>query len=195
MQLDVCCGNGRHARALCERGYTVIAIDRDVAAIATARDRDAGASYIVADIREYESQPESFDAAIIMGQSFGHFDDATNRKILSSLAGAVRNSGRIILDVWNPEFFAAHQGRRDLNSSRGIVHENKRVTGDRLFVELDYPDGTGEKFEWQLFEAEEMERFGNALGLRLLIACSGFDAKNIRSPNHPRIQFVLQRVN
>jgi SAM-dependent methyltransferase len=36
--LDLACGNGRHARFLLARGHTVCAVDRDVAAIAAARD-------------------------------------------------------------------------------------------------------------------------------------------------------------
>src|ERR1700719_3572148 len=102
--LDVCCGMGRHARALANLGYSVTGIDRDTDAIAKARELGGGPNYIVADIRDYQPAPETFDAAIVMGQSFGHFDAGTNRDILGTLAGGVRKRGRVILDLWNPEF-------------------------------------------------------------------------------------------
>ncbi len=36
--LDLCCGEGRHARLLAARGYSVIGLDRDVSVIEIARD-------------------------------------------------------------------------------------------------------------------------------------------------------------
>jgi SAM-dependent methyltransferase len=191
--LDVCCGMGRHARALSDRGYSVTGIDRDRDAIAKARELGEEANYVVADIRNYRPAPEGFDATIVMGQSFGHFDAATNCEILRRLAGATRKGGRIILDLWNPEFFEAHQGERELKISRGIVREKKRVDKDRLLVRLDYPDGAHEQFEWQLFTARQMGRLADSIGLTLLTLGSGFDLMNLPSPVDPRIEFVLER--
>jgi SAM-dependent methyltransferase len=190
--LDVCCGMGRHARALSSRGYSVTGVDRDADAIAKARELGAGPKYVVTETRDHQPAPETFDAVIVMGQSFGHFDAETNRDILRRLAESVRKRGRVILDLWNPDFLNAHQGERELKTSRGTVRENKRVDNDRLFVELDYPDGAREQFEWQLFTPEQMEQLAKSVGLSLMIACAGFDTTNLPSPADPRIQFVLQ---
>ena len=192
--VDVYCGGGRHARALASRGYSLTGIDRDAAAIAHARERDAGPNYVVADVRDYQFASETFDAAIVMGQSFGHFDAATNCDLLRRLADSVRKRGRVILDLWNPEFFEAHQGQRQLDTARGTVHEDKRVERDRLFVELRYPDGTKEKFEWELFTPDRMKTLAETCELFLSISCSGFDATSAPSPADPRIQFVLERM-
>ena len=44
--LDVCCGPGRHANPLAERGYRIVGIDNNSEAIERARVRaPAGASY------------------------------------------------------------------------------------------------------------------------------------------------------
>lgn len=190
--LDVCCGTGRHARALASEDYSVTGIDRDPHAITKARQLGDGPHYLVADIRDYQPEAKTFDAIIIMGQSFGHFDATTNREVLGQLAAGLREGGRIILDLWNREFFVAHQGTRELNTEKGIVRESKRVESDRLLVHLQYPDGVNEKFEWQLFTPEEMEQLAKAVGLRLLAECSGFDLKKPPSPADPRLQFVLQ---
>jgi SAM-dependent methyltransferase len=190
--LDVCCGMGRHARALSNLGYSVTGIDRDTDAIAKARELGCGPNYIVADIRDYQPAPETFDAAIVMGQSFGHFDAGTNRDILGTLAVDVRRRGRVILDLWNPEFFKAHQGQRALKVSKGVVRENKRVTDDRLVVWLDYPEGAREQFEWQLFTPEQMEQLARSVGLGLLVSCTDFDLTTLPSPADPRIQFLLE---
>ena len=193
--LDVCCGMGRHSLALSQRGYAVTGIDRDTRAIERACQLAGGASYVAADIRDYQLRPEGFDAVTVMGQSFGHFDLEANLDVLRRLAVGVRKRGRVILDLWNPEFFAKHQGKRELNSPRGAVRETKRIEDDRLLVELKYPDGAREKFEWQLFSPRQMEDVAEAAGLTVVIACSGFDPKNLPSPSDPRIQFVLERVN
>jgi Trans-aconitate methyltransferase len=192
--LDVCCGTGRHARALSDRGYSAVGMDRDPDVIAQARESVSGASFVVADIRDYQPETGAFDALIVMGQSFGHFDAATNREVLGRLASGIRKRGRIILDLWNPEFFAANEGERDLNTSRGIVRERKHVDDGRLFVQLNYPDGSHEQFEWQLFESAQMKRLAESLGLVLLISCSDFDMTLLPSPTNPRIQFVLERT-
>jgi SAM-dependent methyltransferase len=190
--LDVCCGMGRHARALSNRGYALTGIDRDTDAIAKARELGGGPNYIVADIREYRPEADAFDATIVMGQSFGHFDAGTNREILRRLAGGVRKRGRVILDLWNPEFFKAHQGERDLETPKGVVRETKRVTDDRLVVSLDYPEGAREQFEWQLFTPEQMEQLASSVGLGLLVSCTDFDLTTLPSPANPRIQVLLE---
>jgi SAM-dependent methyltransferase len=191
--LDVCCGMGRHARKLSNRGYSVTGIDRDVDAIAKARQLGGDTNYVVADIRDFPPEPEMFDAAIIMGQSFGHFDAATNRDVLSRIAAGVRELGRVILDLWNPEFFAAHQGECELKTSGGSVRESKRVDRDRLFVHLEYPNGDHEQFEWQLFSPVQMQSLAQSVSLSLSLSCTDFDATTSPSPTRPRIQFLLQR--
>ena len=118
--LDACCGTGRHTRALSNRGYAVTGVDRDANAIAKAREIGGGPNYIVADIRSYQSELGVFDMTIVMGQSFGHFDAAINRDVLRSLGAGVRERGRIVLDLWNPDFSlrirASENSRRFMGS-------------------------------------------------------------------------------
>jgi len=184
---------GRHARALANRGYSVVGIDRDAYAVANARSRGGGPTYIVADLRDYQPAPEAFDAAIVIGQSFGYFDPTTNRDVLGRLGAGLREGGRVILDLWNPDFFASHQRARELKTTRGVVRENKRLNGDRLRVQLDYPDGAHEEFEWQLFTPAKMISLAQSVDLSLMLSCTDFDTAITPSPAKPRIQFVLER--
>src|SRR4051812_38012308 len=112
---------GRHARALVQRGYSVTGIERDADAIAKARELGGGPEYVQADVREYQPASSAYDVAIVMSQSFGYFDNETNREVLRSLAGGIRKGGRVLLDLWSPDFFIAHQGERTLDTSFGIV--------------------------------------------------------------------------
>ena len=190
---DVCCGMGRHSRALSSRGYSVIGIDRDADAIMKARELAGGPSYVHADIRDYRPAPGTFDVAIVMSQSFGYFDPTTNRDVLGRLVAGLREGGRVIFDLWNQEFFAAHQGERELETASGVVQESKRLNGDRLCVQLDYPDGAHEEFEWQLFMPAKMISLAQSVGLGLMLCCRDFDTTITPSPARPRIQFVLER--
>jgi len=184
---------GRHARALSDRGYLVTGIDRDTKAIAVAREAGGGPQYEIVDVRDYEPSTDAFDAAIVMGQSFGHFDETTNRDVLQRLGCRVRKGGRFVLDIWSPEFFRAHRDARELATSRGVVYETKRVDADRLYVDLRYPNGAQERFEWQMFTPEQMARLADSVGFVLLASCSGFDLANAPSSADPRIQFLLER--
>jgi SAM-dependent methyltransferase len=191
--LDICCGMGRHARALARRGYAVTGIERDPVAVTRARELGGGPVYFEADVRDHQPKIATYDLAIVLSQSFGYFDAAANRDLLQRLANGIGNGGRIILDLWNPEFFAAHQGQRDLETPAGLVHETKRVENGRLFVRLDYPGGGQDDFEWQLFTSTEMRSMAESVGLQLRIACADFDTVTNPSPENPRIQFVLQK--
>src|SRR5437763_13796125 len=79
--LDVCCGMGRHARALAQRGYSVTGIERDAGAIAKARELGGEPEYVQADVREYQPAVSAYDVAIVMSQSFGYFANETNRDL------------------------------------------------------------------------------------------------------------------
>ena len=184
---------GRHARELAGRGYSVTGIERDAGAITKARQLDDGPDYVHADVREYRPDDSAYDLAIVMSQSFGYFDSKTNRELLGRIAGALRQGGRVILDLWNPEFFLIHQGERMLETVSGTVRETKRIEADKLFVGLTYPDGARESFEWQLFDAGDMQSLGESVGLALIVVCTDFDAGTKPNSADPRIQFVLQK--
>jgi SAM-dependent methyltransferase len=185
---------GRHACALAKRGYSVIGIDRDADAVAKACSSCSNARFVVADIRDYEPDAARFDAVLVMGQSFGHFDTRTNRDVVARLARALRKDGRIVLDLWNREFFLTNQGERELTTPRGIVCEDKRVDGDRLLVKLVYPEGAEENFEWQLFTSAQIEEFVEPVGLVLLTSCINFGTHEAPTLVGPRMQFILQRA-
>ena len=185
--VDVCCGMGRHARALFGRGYSVAGVDRDAVAIARARELAGGPRYIQTDVRYYQPDACAYDLAIIMSQSFGYFDASTNRDVLRRLATGVRKGGRVILDLWNPEFFSAHQGERDLELADGTVRETKRVENGRLFVHLDYPDGEYDDFEWELFGRGQMTSLADSMDLDLMISCTDFDMAVEPHASNPRI--------
>jgi SAM-dependent methyltransferase len=173
--------------------FSVTGIERDADAVVRARELAGGPNFIQADVRDYRPDLCAYDLAIIMSQSFGYFDAATNRDLLRRLANGVRPGGRVIIDLWSPQFFVTHQGERDLGLPDGIVRERKSVEGGRLFVHLDYPDGSADDFEWQLFTPSEMSSLADSVDLALIASCTDYDMAVEPCPAQPRIQFVLER--
>jgi len=177
--IDVCCGLGRHMRALEARGYECVGVEREPALVAEARA--AGLDVRELDMRDLRAVEGEFEAVLSMWASFGWFDDKTNAGVLSQLAAKVAPGGRLVLDVWMPAFFETHQGAREIRP--GIV-ETKSVRDGRLYVEYDY----GERFDWQLYEPEEL---ADLSGLEPITACSDWTETQPLSPDLPRYQLVL----
>jgi SAM-dependent methyltransferase len=99
--LDLACGFGRYSIPLSEMGYSVTGVDLDREFIQEAADNAAAleldAQFECADMREY-SRPDSFDAVMLMYNSFGYFrDPADDEKVLRNCYLSLRPGGRILL--------------------------------------------------------------------------------------------------
>jgi SAM-dependent methyltransferase len=170
--LDVCCGFGRHKRGLEERGWEVVGVERDP-------DVAAAAGALGLDMRELPRIDGMFDAVICMWASFGYFSSAENRRVLATMVEKLGPGGRLVLELYNRDFFEPRQGTRTL--AQGVV-ETTRVERGRLFVHLGYTDGQTDELEWELFKPSEIRE---AVGL----TCVYEDA----SPDAPRMIHVFER--
>lgn len=192
--LDLCCGTGRHARGLARRGYAVTGLDRDADAVQEARG-GAGADchFLLGDMRDLGGVPGAFDAAVILWQSFGYFDDATNAAVLREIHAKLRPGGRLILDVYHREAFERHQGNRTFERGGVQITEHKRMEGRRLRVELDYGEGAKDTFDWRLYTPDELTALAESQGFTPLLACTGFEEARPASPEAPRMQLGFSR--
>lgn len=193
--LDVCCGVGRHAVRLRAHGYRVLGIDTNMAVLHEAgRAAVEGLSYRLQDMRHIADLPGRFDAVVCLWQSFGYFDNDTNRSVLNQMAQKLEPGGRLILDLYNRRFFERQQGERNFFREGVFVTEKKRMSGDRLRVELAYEPGGGvDCFDWQLYTPEELVDELERLGLRCLLACTNFDERQTPSAESPRMQLVFEK--
>lgn len=194
MVLDLCCGTGRHARHLATLGYHVLGVDANPSALDQARRLETvNAHYAEQDMRQVAELPGVYDAALSMWQSFGYFDAATNQDVLNQIARKLRPGGRCIVDVYHRMFFEGNQGTRQFEREGLRITEAKRMVGDRLTVRLDYGDGRGDMFDWQLYTPEELISLASTCGFRGLLACSDFDEASPPSAEKPRMQLVLEK--
>jgi SAM-dependent methyltransferase len=90
--LDVACGHGRHLRYLRGRGFAVVGIDRDEAAVGALKGL-AGAELHVADLEAgaWPFPPESFDGVVVTNY--------LHRPLFPRLIGALRQRGVLIYET------------------------------------------------------------------------------------------------
>jgi len=191
--LDVPCGFGRHARGLAKRGYAVTGVELDERVIAEAGRRSGGEiEYVESDMRDLGALPRDFDGVICMWASFGYFDHSTNEAVLRSFAERLRPAGRLVLDVYNPDFINARQGT--IAFDRVPVTETKSVHEGRLRVELAYHGGPVEDvFEWELYAPDQLQALASECGFEPVLVCCGFDEAAPPSADVPRMQLVFER--
>jgi SAM-dependent methyltransferase len=190
LMLDVPCGSGRHAVRLAERQHRIIAVDRRLDLLQWSRCDSI--SWICGDMRALPLAPGRLDAIICLWQSFGYFGSEENAAVLRHWAELVRPGGRLVLDLYHRGFFERHQGENEIEHSGGRIHQRKVMQGDRLVVDLTYPDGTTDRFNWQLFAPGELKQLALSCGWDMQHACSGFDAAAAPDPQRPRVQYVLR---
>ncbi|HEY7339119.1 MAG TPA: class I SAM-dependent methyltransferase [Bryobacteraceae bacterium] len=99
--LDVCCGHGRHAIPLAERGYRVTGIDSSEDALTEARKGGGGQNPVweLRDMLDLDgiSGPAGFDGAYCFGNSFGYLDRARARRFLEALSRALKPGARFAI--------------------------------------------------------------------------------------------------
>jgi ubiquinone/menaquinone biosynthesis C-methylase UbiE len=189
--LDLCCGQGRHSVLLAKHGFQVTGIDLNHSYLELTQKaaRAAGVELetIVADMREIPSQ-NRFDAIVNMYSSFGYLEsEAEDSRVLESAARALKQGGRLLLDMLNREWAVAnyiqndwHKGsdgtlyveRRDLDLANSSMHVSFTIVG---------PDGGRRDsvgHHIRLYTLTEITRLLQRAGLTFSGVFGGFDGES-----------------
>lgn len=102
--LDLCCGAGRHCRALRRAGFhRVIGLDYSLPLLQYAAAESPYASYIRGDMRLLPFHDGGMDAVFSFFTSFGYFTtNLENLAVLHEIARVLRSNGPFLLDYLNP---------------------------------------------------------------------------------------------
>lgn len=124
--LDLCCGEGRHAVLLGERGYRIVGLDLSAPLLQAGRRSAARAGlpveWVRADSRSIPFRGR-FAGIYCWFTTFGYFQNrADDRKVLSEAAGALREGGVFLLEVLNREFLLLNR------------LEEKRIDGEGCYL-------------------------------------------------------------
>lgn len=108
--LDLCCGPGRWAIPLAQRGYRVTGVDRTRRFLDLAQKRARAArvqiEWVRQDMRDFV-RPGAFDLALSMFTSFGYFDDGgEDLRVLRNLFTSLRPGGSLLMEMAGKEILA-----------------------------------------------------------------------------------------
>ena len=108
--LDLCGGQGRHAIELHKRGYrnvTVVDYSEVLLRVGLKNAASMGCPvhFCRGDASELGLTGSIFDAVLVMGNSFGYFeDDRQNQRILQEICRLLRPGGRLLLDLIHSDY-------------------------------------------------------------------------------------------
>jgi D-alanine-D-alanine ligase len=164
--LDLCCGQGRHTLEFARRGFLgVEGLDRSHYLIQRARKQARSENLQIrfreGDARKLPHPVDSFDAVLILGNSFGYFETVDDDlRVLRQALRVLKSDGVLLLDLADGEHLrASFQPRswewagkklfvcreRALSSdgerliSREIItHPEKGVIADQFYAERLY---------------------------------------------------------
>ncbi|MBE0516475.1 MAG: methyltransferase domain-containing protein [Methanophagales archaeon] len=112
--LDLCCGQGRHSLELARRGFKgVEGLDRSHYLIqkakAHARKEGLSLKFREGDARRLPYPPDTFDAVMILGNSFGYFETVQDDlRVLKEIFRVLKPWGRFIIDVTDGAYLREH---------------------------------------------------------------------------------------
>lgn len=192
--LDAPCGYGRIARALAERGASVLGVDQSAALIEHAeRNRGdipaARLRYRRHDLRRPLDE-DGFDFALNIFTSLGYGAEEDDLAILRSLRAAVRPGGKVFVETAHRDLaigFLARQSRpsRRLADGTEIVEEPRfdAISG-RMQTRWTWsgPAGKGEKSaSLRVYAATELVALVERAGLRFRSAHRGCSPEPFRT--------------
>ncbi len=107
--LDLCCGQGRHSLELARRGIMKVdGMDRShfliTRAKATAKKEGLCVKFREGDARKLPYRDQKYDYVMLMGNSFGYFENANDdMSVLNEVFRVLKPKGKILIDVSDGE--------------------------------------------------------------------------------------------
>ena len=179
---DVPCGHGRISLELARAGCSVVGVDACEPSIRRARRelRKAGlpGAFHLGDMRDLRL-PREFNAVVNWWDSFGYFDEGTNRRVLKGFADILLPGGRVLVDQVNRERIIRQfrkKGELDYGGVKVTIRnrwdpKRQRVNGSWLF------ERGGEQLRRRssirLYTPSQMEALMESAGLTLERICDG----------------------
>ena len=188
--LDVGCGIGRLAVPLSACGYAVTGLDVNIDALRHARQLSPQVRYIALDQQHIGRMRWRFDGALLLWNSLGFVGRVADRETLSGLAQTLRAGGKLILDLYHPQWLARNEraGGRD----RGAV-VRRWMEDKRCLHEIRYANGQVDDIGFEVYEPEEIRDLVAAAGFEPAAAMVWWNPQSPANAEQPRYQLVATR--
>lgn len=172
--LDLCCGHGRHSRALAQKGFKVTGLDLSAVLLEEARKRQKGLPpirYVQGDVRQLPFERE-FDYVLNLFTSFGYFDKRQeNITVFDEIRKVLKPTGLFLIDFLNPGYV-----KRTLKpyTERQVdqlkIVERRKIEDGQVVKTIEVQEGRSKRYYEErvhLFSASEMKSFIQEAGLQV----------------------------
>ncbi|MFA4134500.1 MULTISPECIES: bifunctional 2-polyprenyl-6-hydroxyphenol methylase/3-demethylubiquinol 3-O-methyltransferase UbiG [Brevibacillus] len=162
--LDLCCGSGRHSRALARRGYEVVGVDLSPVLLQLAEEQNTypQLSFARCDMRDIPFH-EEFDIVVNLFTSFGYFStDEENANVIRNMAQALKTKGEVVIDFLNAAYVIDNLVPHSTKEVSGMLIKEERWVQDgfvkkRILISDESSNEPREYMEQvRLFSAEQM---------------------------------------
>lgn len=190
--LDVGCGTGRVAGPLAAHGYRVYGIDTNVAALTVARQRAPRPTYIALEQAHAGAMRWTVDAALILWNSLGYVDRAADLATLRSVAHVLRPGGRLVLDLYHPEWLRGQPSQP--TQPRPGVSVRRWVESNRCINEIRYADESTDRIAFNVYMPDEARALMYEAGITAATEMVWWDPSQSASSAHARYQIIGVRT-
>lgn len=200
--LDLCCGNGRHSRALHSHGYTnVFGIDYSYPLLKHAWSENSRIDYSRADMRMLPFLNASFDALLTFFTTFGYFKTNTeNIGVLHEISRVLKPGGWFLLDYLNPQYVKTHfepESVKEYGEYQIIERRQFSRDYERIEKEIIIENWGGKNHTFyesvRLYSYQEMIDMLNSADLYIFGCMGSFDGRAYET-NSPRMILFGTRV-
>jgi D-alanine-D-alanine ligase len=150
--LDLACGQGRHSLELAQRGFTnITGLDRSHYLIRKAKSvmqqEGLKVSFKEGDARKLPFPPDTFDAVMILGNSFGYFEsNEDDIMILKEVFRVLKPDGTFLIDVADGSYLRSHFQPRSWEwidkkyfvcRERSLAKDNERLISREIISHVE----------------------------------------------------------
>ena len=197
--IDLCCGNGRHARWLARKGFYVTGIDLSSALLKKAIELTEGipVKYQRGDIRNIPLLQE-YDGAFNLFTSFGYFtDDAENELVFTKACEALKENGWFVFDYLNPTYVKNTLVPEDNIEKDGLlIKQQREVNSGYVFKKITIREGDSQREYMErvkLYDQQQLIEMLERNHFTLKFVFGDYDCSSYDTNRSPRQIFICQK--
>lgn len=196
--LDLCCGSGRHALRLADRGFPPVGLDYSAPLLELAQARNHQLRLVRGDMRALPFADGSFRSVVNFFTSFGYFvTEDDNLAVVTEIERSLSPGGSVLCDTFGLRHVLARLVAEERRSSGGREYRIRRwwnAETRRIEKEIEVRRaGSTETFRESVraYTADELTSMFERVGLWVASTWGDFDGSPL-GPDSPRL-IVLAR--
>ncbi len=195
--LDLCCGSGRHSRALARRGYEVVGVDLSPVLLQLAEEQNTypQLSFARCDMCDIPFH-EEFDIVVNLFTSFGYFStDEENANVIRNMAQALKTKGEVVIDFLNAAYVIDNLVPQSTKEVSGMLIKEERWIQDgfvkkRILISDESSNEPREYMEQvRLFSVQQMIAMLTEAGFEKIQVFGNYQFEEYVAHESPRMIF------